>query len=680
MSSGRPGPITTWARLSLRAAGLGAVLMLAAPAAVGAAPTWITPGVDVSANTATNWSNPAVAMNAAGDTIILFEAGSTVKSVYRPAGGSYGAPETVTTNMSPAIRKGVAIDNAGNAFATWTEPGGSSSSVKAAVRPPLGPWGASSTLESTNNPDESNIAVTPTGDAVAVWRLNGGAGGLRMARRPAAGSFGAPFGVFTSGTVAEQPQIDVNAGGDTVLGFRRRIGGGNFFALAAFEPAGSSAPSPAVFDPGAGSQDDDPVPNVGVDNSGNASVLLARGVTASTKAIKVSNKPAGSNAWSAITGTGGDVDTTTTVANPRMVWNDSGQEAATWNRGTTGTVEATTRTGLGSFASASEIGAASGGVNYTPAELAIDSNGNALTVFGRNGVLKSFRTSGVTWNAVNDIASSGSPFNIRVAADSAGDGVTAYIATNASATTSAFAAGFDGAGPVLNSIVFPSTATAGTAFPFSVTPTDVWSTVALTGWTFGDGGSASAASGNHTYGTGGSFTGTVTSTDSRGNSTSAVRNITVAGPRGGGGDGGTTPPDTTAPTVGGYSLAASAFRAASSGGSVAKKRAPVGTRVSYTLSEASTVKLTVVRLLGGRKRGGKCERPSRRNRKGKSCKRTVTVGTFTGPGNAGANSFKFTGRVKRRKLAPGSYQLLVQASDAAGNKSTQLKRSFRIVT
>jgi hypothetical protein len=50
-------------------------------------------------------------------------------------------------------------------------------------------------------------------------------------------------------------------------------------------------------------------------------------------------------------------------------------------------------------------------------------------------------------------------------------------------------------------------------------------------------------------------------------------------------------------------------------------------------------------------------------------------GSFT----HGANSFKFTGRLGKKKLKPGSYRLAATATDAAGNKSAKKYAKFRVV-
>jgi virginiamycin B lyase len=141
------------------------------------------------------------------------------------------------------------------------------------------------------------------------------------------------------------------------------------------------------------------------------------------------------------------------------------------------------------------------------------------------------------------------------------------------------------------------------------------------------------------------------------------------------------PGDATAPAVSGYAFESRVIRALPSGGSVA--RATRGTRVSYTLSEPATATFTVQRLAKGRKvrRRGKtrCVKPSRKNARRKKCTRRVRAGSFTRPSAAGANRFRFTGRVRNRALRPGRYRMLLVARDAAGNPSKPVAVRFRVV-
>jgi hypothetical protein len=114
-----------------------------------------------------------------------------------------------------------------------------------------------------------------------------------------------------------------------------------------------------------------------------------------------------------------------------------------------------------------------------------------------------------------------------------------------------------------------------------------------------------------------------------------------------------------------------------------KRKVKRGTTIKYTLSEAATVSLRIDRRLKGRriKRGKKrvCVKPTRKNRKKRRCTRLKKAGTLTRRSVAGKNSVKFTGRIGRKALKRGSYQLTITATDAAGNKSKPKRLRFRIV-
>jgi hypothetical protein len=138
-------------------------------------------------------------------------------------------------------------------------------------------------------------------------------------------------------------------------------------------------------------------------------------------------------------------------------------------------------------------------------------------------------------------------------------------------------------------------------------------------------------------------------------------------------------PDTTSPRLTGLALAPGSFRAAARGGPLAA-RAPIGTRIFYTLSETATVTFGVERGVIGRRVGGRCVRRTRANRARRRCLRFVRLrGSFRHTGGAGQNGVRFTGRLRGRKLAVGSYKLVAVARDPAGNRSVTRKRNFRIV-
>jgi virginiamycin B lyase len=142
-------------------------------------------------------------------------------------------------------------------------------------------------------------------------------------------------------------------------------------------------------------------------------------------------------------------------------------------------------------------------------------------------------------------------------------------------------------------------------------------------------------------------------------------------------------PDKTKPGLGALRFSRGTFRAATSGASTSAKRrrrVPVGTKISFSLTEPSVVRFTVDRRAKGRRVRRRCVKPRRSNRSRKRCTRWVRVrGSFTVAGKAGTNTITFRGRIGGRSLKPGRYRLNSQATDASRNRSATRRRAFRIV-
>ena len=88
------------------------------------------------------------------------------------------------------------------------------------------------------------------------------------------------------------------------------------------------------------------------------------------------------------------------------------------------------------------------------------------------------------------------------------------------------------------------------------------------------------------------------------------------------------------------------------------RRAKRAFRVSYTLSEAAATTFRVDRRRAGRWRRMK--------------------GKFANSGHAGANSFRWRGGLRGRRLRPGRYRLVAQALDPSGARSATLRKRFRV--
>ncbi len=98
---------------------------------------------------------------------------------------------------------------------------------------------------------------------------------------------------------------------------------------------------------------------------------------------------------------------------------------------------------------------------------------------------------------------------------------------------------------------------------------------------------------------------------------------------------------------------------------------PLGTTISFRLSEAARTTLTFQRARPGRRVGGKCVKPTSANRGKRRCARFVGAGSLSGlNGKQGRNRVRFQGRLNRRKkLRRGRYRIVARARDAAGNRS-----------
>ncbi len=106
-----------------------------------------------------------------------------------------------------------------------------------------------------------------------------------------------------------------------------------------------------------------------------------------------------------------------------------------------------------------------------------------------------------------------------------------------------------------------------------------------------------------------------------------------------------------------------------------QRKAPLGTTVGYALSSPGSVSFTVEAVTKGRRVGKKCKAQTRANRGKKHCTVSKALGGgFSAGGGAGANQFKFSGRLAGQVLRPGNYRLVGAAGGVAKSVAFKIVR------
>ena len=111
----------------------------------------------------------------------------------------------------------------------------------------------------------------------------------------------------------------------------------------------------------------------------------------------------------------------------------------------------------------------------------------------------------------------------------------------------------------------------------------------------------------------------------------------------------------------------------------ANKKAPVGTKFSFSLNVPAVINFTFTQRVSGRKVTGKCVAQTKRKRRRRTCQPTVRAAHLSFIGHSGTNQVAFQGRISRSNtLKPGHYTLLITAENSAGRSSPH-QLTFTIV-
>lgn len=434
---------------------------------------------------------------------------------YRAPGGEWMEPRSLAPEGTGLYN----IDGTAAADGTITLTFTTSSTNRVYVRT-LSPTGALSEPQLLSDPEESSgcgdITTGPDGATYLVWCANE----TKMRVRPAGSSTWGPIE-----TISEQhtfaSQLTVTEAGDMVLLYQKSS---PLRLSAQYKHAGEETWSTPVTL--SGSPEELGFVQTAVDGDGRVVIHWAEAVSSVAQAnVAIFDETLGAPATlgdpglvsaNVVTGQDGKV----IAAINRTDGMTYGVDAFELARGATTWGPATTLTPAGEFAGLLGLGARA------------DGSLHALMLHGPDfsdiSVGLKSRGLGGAWADPFDFDTgtpslsdggfvSSDPKGNVVVGWEGGDGAPIVVAS-------------DGAGPVLNDLDVPNTASVGTPVAMSVNPLDTWSDVASTTWDLGDGSTATGEAASATYDTPGTYTVTVTATDTLGKATAATREIVVVAP------------------------------------------------------------------------------------------------------------------------------------------------------
>ena len=248
-----------------------------------------------------------VAVNARGDAVAVWftrldGTKTRVESAFRPAGGDWSGPLTVSDPDEYSSDARVAIDSRGNAVVVWTHyiPDNASTEwIETASRSRGGSWSAPVALSEPRSLDP-HVVVDTEGNALAVWtRFDGTNHRVQSADRPAGGSWSTPVDVSVPGQDSLWPEVALDGQGNGVAAWIGRDAVGQV-VLTADRSAGGAWSAPVTLSEAGRTALD---PELAVGDQGNAVVawrLLPSGSDVRDR-VQAADRPVGEPWRSAVT-------------------------------------------------------------------------------------------------------------------------------------------------------------------------------------------------------------------------------------------------------------------------------------------------------------------------------------------------------------------------------------------
>jgi hypothetical protein len=505
---------------------------LLVPSAAAASPTW---QVAVRLSPSERALSPELALTPDGAAAVVWDheegadcptvPGSLscfhiVEAATRAAGSAvWEAPVEVARPGLGALPR-AAVDPLGDVAITWIHDIGDDRVQQATIRPPGAPrWPNANDLSGTPVRIKNHaIALDGQGDAVVVWAQRDNANFYVVGDlRPAAGGVWLPPVALSTLTAdaSSGPVLSVVPDGNVLVGWidagALRVAHGN---------AASGAWDQALTPAGGGLGTDTDV-DVALNAGGDAIAAFSwRRSASGPNVVQASFRPAGGN-WGAVV----DLGTSADRSHVQAEINGAGAAAVVW-RDATSLKAAGRAPASGTWSSPVTVAT---NVAETGAQLTMNSAGNAVAVWPNgttHAIRAAIRPAGGGWQPPVRIGGAGSS-EPRVALDALS---SAFAVWNRAAVQEVLveSARLAPTGPVLANVTVPARTHVGSAATFTVTPRG-WANrlVGAPSWHFGDGRTASGLHVSHTYRATGTFTVSVSQSDSSGQKSTATRKVTV---------------------------------------------------------------------------------------------------------------------------------------------------------
>ena len=509
-----------------------ATLTLATAATAQAAPQWLTP--QIVSQPGEDASNQQVAFDEGGDAVAVWRATGpqmVIMASARPAGGLFSSPQTLSDPSAYSTSPDIASDAQGDSIAVWLHFDGSNARVQASYRPAGGTFGAPQTVSPAGyEAKDPRVAMDASGEAMLVWSLvSGFTEKLQTSSAASGGVFGGPVDLTAFTPVQIVPQVALDSHGNALVVWDG-WDGSNIRIQAAQRPAGSSFGSPRYLSQAGENAD---TPQVAFDSAGNAlAVWRFDGSPAST--IQADYRP--------VEGEFDTPQTVSAPSSqpaqvPQVAFDGQGEGVVAWQQsdGSELRVDASVRAlgSTGTFSPQSTLDPG-GQEAYEPR---IAGDGLSATIVswktfnGANYTAQAaVRASGASFTPATTISAVGPQEGVpEVGIDAQGNGIAVFSRSNGP-NYLLEAAGYDGAGPLLRGLTLPTRGVVGQPLQFFLAPLDVWNPVLSEGFSFGDGSSAIGVSATHTYDAPGSYQVSATATDVLGNTTTVTRTLTIGTP------------------------------------------------------------------------------------------------------------------------------------------------------